>query len=500
MDGVEFIVGKLRAEMSRRGALGLDGLNRRFKIMDDDGSRSIDLDEYRKAMREMGMGLNDQESIALFEHFDENGDGSISYEEFVAGILQDPKLSRPRRSASLDSQGPTALPRHRSSSATAGLAFSTAFATMLSSLSKAQLQDVIAELHSNKSTIASTSPQDVRRPQRPLEQSDQRQERNQKQEQRQQNAYSGDFSQNQEEQQQGEQQQGENQYSGDFQLPDPADPPDPPNPPDPQNPPDPSDPPNLDHNYISSSSRVTSASTDNQSDNHNHSDENNSISALTASAVKKQTKKKKLLHHLDWNENYQAAITTGNWPVLKELVQEFTHLAIRHAQILVEEIGLDPSMRTITPILAGGVAGGEKFLVHGLLFKFALDVGDIYGGDDENAKTSAGHELKGLNAFMEASGAFDPQKYYHVEAFDVSSNNAEPLFFPLQCLIDYRGYRLIASTLLPIENQKSLVYGCADVNRSFSVKNGVNCNDLPASKTLTRIGKIMNLKVSKSGH
>jgi hypothetical protein len=45
------------------------------------------------------------------------------------------------------------------------------------------------------------------------------------------------------------------------------------------------------------------------------------------------------------------------------------------------EIGLPPERKTIKPINAGGVAGGEKFLVGKIFFKFAVDLHGIYGGD-----------------------------------------------------------------------------------------------------------------------
>jgi hypothetical protein len=34
--------------------------------------------------------------------------------------------------------------------------------------------------------------------------------------------------------------------------------------------------------------------------------------------------------------------------------------------------------KTIQPVAVGGVAGGEKFIVHGILFKFAVDFGGLY--------------------------------------------------------------------------------------------------------------------------
>lgn len=37
------------------------------------------------------------------------------------------------------------------------------------------------------------------------------------------------------------------------------------------------------------------------------------------------------------------------------------------------------------------IAGGEKYIVRGILFKFAVDEHGLYGGSDENAQKAAGH-------------------------------------------------------------------------------------------------------------
>jgi Ca2+-binding EF-hand superfamily protein len=93
--GVQYIIVKLKAEMKRRGALGFIGIQRKFRIMDDDNDRSLSLAEFKKAMKEMQVPLEDSELRLLFEHFDTDRSGGIDFEEFVQGV-RDPLSDRRR--------------------------------------------------------------------------------------------------------------------------------------------------------------------------------------------------------------------------------------------------------------------------------------------------------------------------------------------------------------------------------------------------------------------
>lgn len=63
------IMAKLKGQIKLRGAKGIIGLSRVFKIMDDDGSKTLCFPEFKKAMKEMGMVLSDSELIVLFKRF-----------------------------------------------------------------------------------------------------------------------------------------------------------------------------------------------------------------------------------------------------------------------------------------------------------------------------------------------------------------------------------------------------------------------------------------------
>jgi Ca2+-binding EF-hand superfamily protein len=91
--GLQHIILKLKGEMKSRGASGFIGLQRKFKIMDDDNSKSLNLAEFKKAMKEMNLNLSDAELRMLFDHFDADRSGSIDFEEFIQGV-RDPLTER----------------------------------------------------------------------------------------------------------------------------------------------------------------------------------------------------------------------------------------------------------------------------------------------------------------------------------------------------------------------------------------------------------------------
>jgi len=74
---------KLRKRLASRGSRGFIGLQRQFKIMDDDNSHSLDFQEFWKGMRDFRVGLTEEESRLLFDFIDADKGGHIDYEEFI---------------------------------------------------------------------------------------------------------------------------------------------------------------------------------------------------------------------------------------------------------------------------------------------------------------------------------------------------------------------------------------------------------------------------------
>jgi len=83
---VKELMGKLRAELFKRGATGITGLARKFRIIDDSGDGNLDSTEFAKCMKEQKLGLTEPEVQVIFKFFDEDASGTITYDEFLFGV------------------------------------------------------------------------------------------------------------------------------------------------------------------------------------------------------------------------------------------------------------------------------------------------------------------------------------------------------------------------------------------------------------------------------
>lgn len=54
--------------------------------MDDNNSGTIDMSEFKKAIRDFKVDLTDTEIKLVFQHFDRDSSGEIDYDEFVRGV------------------------------------------------------------------------------------------------------------------------------------------------------------------------------------------------------------------------------------------------------------------------------------------------------------------------------------------------------------------------------------------------------------------------------
>ena len=114
---------------------------------------------------------------------------------------------------------------------------------------------------------------------------------------------------------------------------------------------------------------------------------------------------------------------------------DFQAESLRIGKVIVSEINLPNERKTIKPVAAGGLAGGQKYIVNGIIFKVP-EATDLYGGSVVSANKAAGHDLRCLGQFARAVDR-------------IGDAAAVSICTPMQCLIDYQGTRLCATALLP---------------------------------------------------
>ena len=76
-------------KLAARGARGVIGMQRIFKIMDDNGSGTLEIQEFWKALCDFRVDLSPEECRALFDKFDMDQNGEVSYDELMLAVAGD---------------------------------------------------------------------------------------------------------------------------------------------------------------------------------------------------------------------------------------------------------------------------------------------------------------------------------------------------------------------------------------------------------------------------
>ncbi|XP_067135337.1 calcyphosin-like protein [Centruroides vittatus] len=88
------LIEKLRAQCLKRGAHGIKGLGRAFRILDDNRDRKLDLTEFKEGLQEYGLELSPEEITEIFQEIDRDESGTIHFDEFLRAIR--PPMSQTR--------------------------------------------------------------------------------------------------------------------------------------------------------------------------------------------------------------------------------------------------------------------------------------------------------------------------------------------------------------------------------------------------------------------
>ncbi|KNC56085.1 aminotransferase [Thecamonas trahens ATCC 50062] len=168
----------------------------------------------------------------------------------------------------------------------------------------------------------------------------------------------------------------------------------------------------------------------------------------------------------DWNAEFQAIVewqpATLSQSKLRlqklcRLTDAFRAEVLAAVATIVDERALPPGTpRTIEP--------AANYIHNGIFYKFALDVHGLYGGDDGVAMKVASLEMTFLLTCM--------------------AEEVPGIAFPLMAVVDYKGFRLSAMSLLPISDS-SLVYGSDDGGQS--VHDDVDALHAPLNNLASRL-------------
>ncbi|OAF70359.1 Calcyphosin [Intoshia linei] len=85
----------LRAQCLCRGASGIKGLGRVFKIMDDDGNRTLDIKEFKKGVHDYGVIMEPDEVQNTFDSIDKDKSGTVDFDEFLRALR--PPMTKARK-------------------------------------------------------------------------------------------------------------------------------------------------------------------------------------------------------------------------------------------------------------------------------------------------------------------------------------------------------------------------------------------------------------------
>jgi len=143
-----------------------------------------------------------------------------------------------------------------------------------------------------------------------------------------------------------------------------------------------------------------------------------------------------------WNTKFQDLVkqedSLEKFQALAKLGRDFIAVSENYGRIIISELHVPEKDKTIKSISDSGRAGGAKYLVQDIFFKFSLDQSNstdektwIYGKHSRNgekAMKSACNELKGASTLFHLGNV--------------------GLNVPLLALIHYRGYCLVAVTRL----------------------------------------------------
>lgn len=91
---VDDLIREVKDKLKAKGSLGIRGIARAFKLLDNNGNGKIDQTEFYWGLKDIGISLNEEEAASVLKNFDRDGNGFVSFDEFLRALRGDLNASR----------------------------------------------------------------------------------------------------------------------------------------------------------------------------------------------------------------------------------------------------------------------------------------------------------------------------------------------------------------------------------------------------------------------
>lgn len=84
----KFNIGELLQDIQKfiQERASVDAVKKVFMEMDSGNKKLVDVDDFRWGLIDLGYNLSKSEAAEVVKHYDRNGDGMLSYEEFISKL------------------------------------------------------------------------------------------------------------------------------------------------------------------------------------------------------------------------------------------------------------------------------------------------------------------------------------------------------------------------------------------------------------------------------
>jgi Ca2+-binding EF-hand superfamily protein len=83
---IDDLISEIKAKIIERSSNGIRGIARIFAAMDNNGNKTLDVDDFRWGLKDYGISISKEEAQQVLDHFDRDRNGVVDYNEFLRAI------------------------------------------------------------------------------------------------------------------------------------------------------------------------------------------------------------------------------------------------------------------------------------------------------------------------------------------------------------------------------------------------------------------------------